>query len=186
MPTGVRLARTTDIDDIAAIQVRAWEELYGSILGDAGLRLDRAELADQWGAAILDPPDQRARVLVATQEDLVVGFAAFGPSFDPDLAGASGEIHALVVHPDRLRQGHGSRLMAACVDHLRSAGFDAASTWTLLEDRQRRAFWQSAGWGPDSARRTLGEQAAPGMDPDAGASITEIRLVTSIAAQPQM
>ena len=65
--------------------------------------------------------------------------------------------------------------MTACVDMLRQAGCSEAAVWVVLEDEPRRAFWQSAGWGPDSARRTL----ALGED-DLAPMITQIRLVTSL------
>lgn len=181
MPTGVRPARSSDIDQIAEIQVQAWQDLYANLLRDTGLGLDQTSLADQWGDAVLHPPQASTRVLVATQGEEVVGFAAVGPCYDPDLGTDCGEIHALVVRTDHLRCGHGSRLMAACVDHLRSCGFRSMATWTLLDDEPRRAFWQSAGWGPDSARRTLGLSESP-VDP--GRTVTEIRLVADIADDP--
>lgn len=181
MPTGVRAARTSDVDQIAAIQVRAWEGLYGSILATCGMALDPRALAETWGEAILRPPHSSVRVLVATQGEEVVGFAAIGPSYDPDLADAFGEVHALMVGLDHLGHGHGSRLMAACIDHLRAFGYRWAATWTLLDDQPRRAFWQSAGWGPDSARRTLGGQTSESGDESGDeATLTEVRLVVEI------
>jgi len=179
MPIGVRLARTSDVDRIAAIQVSAWDRLYGSTLTAAGITLNATEIAESWAAAILRPPTPAMRVLVATGEEHVVGFAAIGPALDQDLAGDWGEIYALVVDPEFLRVGHGSRLMAACVDHLRAGGLNSAATWTLLDDEPRRAFWQSAGWTPDSARRTLG---GPGNSGESSGEVTEVRLVVDISA----
>ncbi|MBU6245761.1 MAG: GNAT family N-acetyltransferase [Actinomycetales bacterium] len=184
MPNGVRLARTSDVDDIAALQVAAWNSLYPDIIRSIDMTLERPAVAEAWADAILRPPSRRYRVLVATEgvSDELVGFAAIGPAQDPDLSDASGEIHALIVHPARLRAGHGSRLMASCVDHLRADGCHTAVTWTLLADEARRAFWQSAGWAPDSARRawdtgSSGEQDGSGSPQ---ATVVEVRLVTDI------
>ena len=104
----------------------------------------------------------------------VAGAAAVGPSADPDAAGA-GEISLLVVDPARWRQGHGSRLLQASVDHLIAAGHREAVTWVPLADEARRAFLQSAGWGPDTAYRdrAMGEDV-----------LREVRLVTIIADDP--
>lgn len=179
MPTGVRLARTSDVDRIAAIQVRTWRGLYGSLLQEAGIALEVADVAQAWATAILAPPSPTMRVLVATDGEDVVGFAAIGPSLDHDLTGDCGEIHALVVDATAVGAGHGSRLMAASIDHLRAAGYQSAATWTLLIDEPRRAFWQSAGWVPDSARRTLGGAGDP--DQETG-TVTEVRLVVDISA----
>lgn len=179
MATGARLARTSDIDEIARVQCAAWRHLSPPTVRAAGLRLDPADLAASWAQAILDPPSPRHRLIVAidssTGSDRVVGYAAIGPSEDPDLPAQTGEILDLQVDPDHLRAGHGSRLMTACVDVLRQIGSIEAVVWVVLDDEPRRAFWQSAGWGPDSARRTLslGEE-------DLAPVITQIRLITSI------
>jgi GNAT superfamily N-acetyltransferase len=179
MATGARLARTSDIDDIARVQCAAWLQLSPDAVRAADLRLDPADLAASWADAILHPPSPGHRLLVAidasTGSDLVVGYAAIGPSEDPDLPADTGEIFDLQVDPEHLRAGHGSRLMTACVDMLRQAGAPEATVWVVLDDEPRRAFWQSAGWGPDSARRTL----SLGED-DLAPTITQIRLITSL------
>lgn len=183
MPTGVRLARTSDVDDIAAVQIAAWTSLYPGIVQALETPLQATAVAEAWAEAILRPPSRNARVLVAIEgpPDALVGFAAIGPAQDADASDATGEILALIVHPGRLRAGHGSRLMAACVDHLRADGCRTAVTWTLLADEPRRAFWQSAGWAPDSARRAwdTGASGAPpgGESPD---TVVEVRLVTDL------
>lgn len=185
MPNGVRLARTSDVDDMAALQIDAWTRLYPTIAEAADLQEDPRAFAQAWADAILRPPTRGHRVLAATEgaADDLVGFAALGPAQDPDLSEATGEIYTLIVHPDRLRAGHGSRLMAACIDHLRADGCDTVVTWTLLGDEPRRAFWQSAGWAPDSARRSWDTRAAdraPGVDRE-DAAVVEVRLVTDIS-----
>jgi GNAT superfamily N-acetyltransferase len=179
MATGARLARTSDIDDIARVQCAAWQQSSPAAVRAADLHLDPVELAASWADAILNPPSPNHRLLVAidasTGSDLVVGYAAIGPSEDPDLPPEAGEIIDLQMDPDHLRAGHGSRLMTACVDMLRQAGSSEAAVWVVLDDEPRRAFWQSAGWGPDSARRTLSLS-----EDDLAPTITQIRLVTSL------
>lgn len=170
-PDRVRLARTSDVDDVARVQVRAWRTAYDGILpAEILASLDESDIALEWGRALLQPG--RSRLLVALNEDRVVGAAAIGPSTDPDALDA-GEIGLLVVDPAEWRRGHGSRLLAACVDLLVEMGFREALTWMPLSDEPRRAFLQSAGWGPDSAFRDLevGEDR----------TVREVRLVTVIA-----
>ena len=179
MPTGARLARTSDADAIAGVQVRAWRAQYAGFLPDHLLAgLDARELADTWGASILGPPTPGHRVLVAIDGtpdagDVVVGYAAIGP--DPSGDVRVGEILDLVVDPSCTRMGHGSRLMQAAVEHLRGAGFDTAHLWIPLEDAGRRTFLESAGWGPDGAFRDLEGD---------GTVIREIRFVTDITEGP--
>lgn len=173
-PDSVRLARTSDVDDVARVQIAAWRAAYADLLPDAVLgALDADDIAWEWGRALLQSGPHRLLVAIGS-EGTVVGAAAVGPSDDPDAAGA-GEITLLVVDPAHWGAGHGSRLLQASVDHLIAAGHGEAVTWIPLADEPRRAFLQSAGWGPDTAYR----------DREVGDDvIREVRLVTLIADEP--
>lgn len=180
MPTGARLARTSDVDDIAAVQVRAWRQTYAGLIPEGMLDdLDPIQLAFAWAHGILNPPTVRHRLLVAIDgasgTDEVVGYAAIGPSADPDCAGDTriGELLALAIDPTYQRMGHGSRLMAAAIDYLRADGSVEANTWVAVGDETRRAFLLAAGWGPDSAYRDLDVDGQP---------VREVRLVTRLDA----
>ena len=178
MPTGARLARTSDADAIAGVQQRAWRVQFADLLPEHVLAgLDVRALADAWGESIVRPPSPRHRVLVAidgetADGDMVIGYAAIGPETSPDATGAGGELLDLVIDPTATGCGHGSRLMQAAVDHLRSSGCDTASTWIPLDDAARRSFLGSAGWGPDGAFRDLDVE---------GTIIRQVRFVTDIA-----
>ena len=177
----VRLARTSDVDDVARVQVAAWREAYEGLLPTPVLEaLDPEEIAFEWGRALLTATDHRLLVALDASDDLV-GATAVGPSTDPDLApGAAvrwGEISLLVVDPSARGRGHGSRLLAAAVDHLRGSGADAAAMWIPLADEPMRAFLVSAGFGPDSAHR----------DRDTGDGVLrEVRLVADISDRADM
>jgi GNAT superfamily N-acetyltransferase len=175
--SGVRLARTSDVDDIADVNVRAWRHRFAGLLPDAALAgLDPADLAMTWASGILNPPLPSQRVLVAIHDDVVAGYAAWGPCQDPDADDATGELLALEVDPEQVGRGHGSRLMAAAVDLARSTGQTSAACWTLLADEPRRAFLQSAGWGPDAAYRDV----VVGVDDAGEIVVREARLVTEL------
>lgn len=173
-PDSVRLARTSDVDAVARVQIAAWRAAYGDLLPPEVLdSLDPDEIAWEWGRALLQPGRHRLLVAIDSGGE-VVGAAAVGPASDADAAGA-GEISLLVVDPDAWGHGHGSRLLQASVDHLIAAGHGEAITWVPLADESRRAFLQSAGWGPDTAYR----------DREVGdAVVREVRLVTLIADPP--
>ncbi|MSY17006.1 MAG: GNAT family N-acetyltransferase [Actinobacteria bacterium] len=181
MPTGVRPARTSDVDDIAAVQIRTWRVNYSSILPAAELAaLEPGDLALTWASGILNPPTPSHRLMVALDgssgSDVLVGYAAFGPNTDPDSDPATAELLALVIDPDCTRQGHGSRLLAATVDHLRASGSRTLITWLPLADELSRAFFIVSGWGPDSAfrDRVISEETV----------LREVRLVTDIEIAP--
>lgn len=176
--SGVRLARTSEVDGIAEVNVRSWRQRFADTLPAEILEaMDPSDLAMVWASGILNPPTRGHRLLVAVEGSDVVGYAALGPSQDPDAEAGSGELLALEVDPGRQRQGHGSRLLAAAVEHARAGGLDTVLVWCPLADEPRRAFLQSAGWTPDSAYRDL----AVGQSEDgADRLVREVRLVAGI------
>lgn len=156
-PDSCRLALPREARSIATIQRRSWEQLYAPPIARhllAGTQL--GDMTDAWEAAIRRPPLAQFRVLVAVSSDRPVGFAAIGPSDDPDAdPGADGLVAEFVVDPPAQRRGHGSRLVNAVADTLRADGFARASWWVRASDDPLRAFLASAGWGPDGAHRTV-------------------------------
>lgn len=142
----VRPAVPGDEDDVTRVQVTAWRSTHESALGDGVVdALDTAVMRDRWAAAIAAPPGPGFAVFVALDGPRVVGFAAVAP----------GQLMALEVDPDHQRAGHGSRLLAAAVDRLRSDGAQELVTWVLDDDSARERFLSSAGLGPDGTERVL-------------------------------
>jgi len=175
-PAHVRPATGADVTAIAEVQARTWRAAYADrVPAEALDGLTPAGLAARWAAAIAAPPSPAHRVLVAVDGLLVAGFAAVAPAAEPDLGpdAAAGELLVLVVDPRAARQGHGSRLMHAAVDHLRGDGCRLGLAWVLSTDDALRGFLTSAGWAPDGAWREL--------DTGSGATITQIRMHTTLA-----
>lgn len=158
-PDSVRLALPAEAADIAAIQRAGWRDLGGAV-ADALLTSDVDDVARAWEQAIVRPPDPRCRVLVAVAggtRDRVVGFATTQPADDPD---ANPTTDALIgefsISAVARQQGHGSRLLNACVDTLRADQFTRALYWVVSADDARRKFFTDAGWGADGAHRSIG------------------------------
>lgn len=180
-PHSVRLALPAEAAGIAAVQRRAWTQLYAAPV--AARLLDAADLAgmtQSWEAAIRRPPLATLRVLVAVDSSQgshrVVGFAAVGPSDDPDANPAQdGLVAEFAVDPLAQRLGHGSRLLQACVDTLRADGFTRATWWVRATDDPLRAFLTGAGWAADGAHAELG-------DAEDAQGVKFVRLHTDISA----
>jgi GNAT superfamily N-acetyltransferase len=154
----VRPARAGDVPEIARVQVATWAVAYAEVLPAAVLAAATQERARaEWEAAVAAPPSPAHRVLVAFEQEHLVGFAAFGPAV-PDEAvpdGAGAELYALLVEPRWGRRGHGSRLLAATVDTLRESAVDTLVAWVLDADTASRDFYTGAGWAPDGYVRSL-------------------------------
>ncbi|MFL6129289.1 MAG: GNAT family N-acetyltransferase [Mycobacteriales bacterium] len=152
----VRAARADDVSEIARIQVDTWRTAYQRFLPASVLSaLSVEQAAEAWGAAVATPPTAAHRVLVATEQDFLVGFAAVGPSGEEDAQPGEAAFAALLVEPRWGRRGHGSRLLAATVDHLRADGVTRLVAWVPDGDRASAAFLESAGWERDGAVRML-------------------------------
>jgi len=157
----VRPAVAGDEDAIVAIQLEAWQGAHADVLAGALDVLDRDAMRAQWSAAVTAPPSGH-RVLVACAGATVVGFASVAPVRSTDPTGAPGGlVLALEVQPEHQRAGHGSRLLAACVDLLREDGADQVQTWVLDGDSARAQFLSGAGLGPDDTVRELASGELP-------------------------
>jgi ribosomal protein S18 acetylase RimI-like enzyme len=175
----VRVAWAQDAAGIADVQVAAWRERYAAVLPTEVLRsLEPAAFAEQWVSALTRPKDARHRVLVALARTSIEGFAMTVPSADPDADPVSdGEIAELVVAPTAQRVGHGSRLLHACADTLRSDGFSRATIWLAATDDALRRFLTVAGWGTDGAYRELD------LHGDGSITVRQVRLHTDLSRE---
>ena len=173
----VRVAWADDAEAIAAVQVRAWRRSYAGLLpGEVLEGLDAEQFAATWHASLVKPADARNRVLVALERNTVRGFAITSPSPDPDSDPvADGEVSDLTVDPDHRAQGHGSRLLQACVDTLRADRFRRAVLWVNSTDDDLRRFLTGAGWAADGAHRELDLRG------DGEVLVRQIRLHTDLA-----
>ena len=172
----VRPASPADVAEIARIQIETWRFAYAEILPQPVLDTLSVDTAvDAWTAAITSPPSPRHHVLVAMEQEWLVGFTAIGPAGDLEPAdpepATTAAISPLLVEPRWARRGHGSRLLAAAIDHTAADGTTRVITWLPEGDQASRDFFVSAGWAPDGTARAL----------DTGAGeLREIRLHTTL------
>lgn len=173
----VRVAWPADAPMIAAVQVASWRESYSALLPAEILEtLPTDQFAAHWQTSITKPADARQRVLVALERASVRGFTTTAPSTDQDAdPGSDAELGEIVVDPQHLGQGHGSRLLHAAADTLRADGFHRATTWVGTTDDVRRVFLVDQGWAPDGAFRELD------LAGDGAVLVKQVRLHTSLA-----
>ena len=145
----VRPARPEDAERVARVQLSTWRTAYSSFLPEEALSVPEEQAAALWLRAIELPPSAQHRVLVAMEGAELVGFAAAEPVDD------AVELSSLVVEPRWGRRGHGSRLLAATVDHWRADGSTRAVAWAWERDSATTGFLTGAGWEPDGTARGL-------------------------------
>ncbi|OKL49271.1 GNAT family N-acetyltransferase [Boudabousia marimammalium] len=124
--------------------------------------IDEKLLAESWLEAITSRDGET--VLVATADNEIVGFAAYMqvPETGED-GGKTAEILSFTIAENHRRQGHGSRLLQAVVDHAK-LGSDELRVWISPNDEARVRFYDSAGFGATPAKRTL--NLGPVKDPE--------------------
>ncbi|MFZ0530396.1 MAG: GNAT family N-acetyltransferase [Propionicimonas sp.] len=170
----VRLALPAEAGPIAALQRRAWAAWGGPLSAELLASVDLATMTARWEAGIRRPPLAQFRVLVALGQERVVGFAALGPSDDPDAeAGADALVAEFVIDPAAVRLGHGSRLLNAAMDTLRADGFARATWWVRSADDVLRRFLTEAGWAADGAHTEVAVS-------EAGPRVRLVRLHTAL------
>ncbi|WP_290580739.1 GNAT family N-acetyltransferase [Aeromicrobium sp.] len=170
----VRLAWPDDATTIAALQREAWlaDWLELDQLGAAFGDLD--EHAGRWRSTLTHSPEARFRVLVATSDDVVVGYVVVHPGTDPDADPVrDAEMGDLAVLPSARRAGHGTRLVQAAVDTTAADRFVYLRTWVAAGDDGARLLLTSGGWSSDGAYREL-------EAPD-GRRVKQVRLHTAVA-----
>ncbi len=173
----VRLARLSDAPAVGYVQAALWTEVYAGVLApEVVAQFQPQAFARVWRASLHSPPSPAHRLLVACAGEQVVGFAAVGPSADPDAADDDAELLVLGIHADTRRVGHGSRLLNACVDTARGARFTSLRAWLPGDADPTRAFLVGGGFIADGAHR---ERVVGPQESDV---VREVRLATTITA----
>jgi GNAT superfamily N-acetyltransferase len=149
----VRPAGPEDAERVARVQLLTWRTAYADFLPADALDVPEEQAAALWLHAVEAPPTPQHRLLVAMEGGELVGFAASGPAEDDDVDGV--ELTALLVEPRWGRRGHGSRLLAATVDHWQADGATTAVTWAWERDPATLGFLAGAGWERDGLVRGL-------------------------------
>lgn len=140
----IRNAEVEDADGIARVHVNAWLETYRGLMSDElldGLSVERR--ANRWKQTLSDPNDVYHRVVVASKDGQIVGFANYGKeqSGDGDFLG---ELFAIYVLKNFQGQGIGRELVKRAAQGLLAQGISSMLVWVLAENPYRR-FYESLG-----------------------------------------
>ena len=145
----LRPAEYEDAAAIAAVQVASWQATYPGLLPDAMIAMMNVpDRTASWQRIIRSLSNTGSGgVFVVTEQDRLIGFASYGKQREPELLsqGYTGEVSAIYLMPDVLRQGIGAMLMAASGRALARAGHKAASVWVLTANSAAVQFYKALG-----------------------------------------
>ncbi len=159
---GIRAATAGDADAMGALHVRAWQHAYRGVMPDEYLDgLEPAERAEMWRTRIARA--ELTPVLVATVDDVLAGFGAYGRPLD--LIGAEpddcGQLYAINLDPAFWGIGVGRALLRRATEAIRELGCSQAVLWVVPQNARARRLYESEGWhadGGETSEEMLGVQ----------------------------
>lgn len=159
----IRPATPAEAGTIAGLHIASWRAAYHEVLPArylAGLTHEAwtADWERRLGSAGMS-------VLVASDGDVAVGFAALCPCGDQDLdSRAWHQLANLHVRPDLRGQGIGHRLFEAGLTIAAEAGARGLTLWVVAANLPARRFYERLGMTADGASQhhDLGDGA--GLD----------------------
>ncbi len=132
-----------DVEEIARVHIRCWQESYENMLPNEFLRdLSIDAKIEQWRQTVSDP---QVFKLVAREGGRIVGFVSCGPAKEGADKGADGEILAIYI----LKAYHGRKigraLIAAAARFWLSKGGRNLVVLSMAGNSQAAAFCQALG-----------------------------------------
>ncbi|MBB3452900.1 ribosomal protein S18 acetylase RimI-like enzyme [Rhizobium sp. BK313] len=144
MDINIRSASPNDAAAIANLHVAVWRETYRGLAPTEVFRtLDEGYRQARW-ALTLAEPGRHQLVLLAEQDNRLVGIGAVGAPSQPVFEGR-GEIRSLYVDPATKRQGLGRRLMRELARHLAGLHYPGAALSVVAGNDPAIAFYRSLG-----------------------------------------
>jgi uncharacterized protein (DUF952 family)/GNAT superfamily N-acetyltransferase len=145
----VRPARVEDIEPMARVHVRCWQETYrglmpDDVLDDPGFPAARERL---WTAALTDERYRRNRVAVAERDGELVGVAMSGPAAE-GAGSRERQLYVLYVYASAHGTGAGRGLLEAVTD----AG-EPTVLWVADPNPRAQAFYRKHGFVADGTVR---------------------------------
>lgn len=139
----LRSATPLDVPAIAALHAASWRSTYRGALSDEYLASDLvADRNALWSQRLLAPSPQQY-VVVAQENDTLLGFACAYLNEDPGWGSLLDNIH---VSPQAHRRGVGSKLLLATASHCAAVATEIGLyLWVLRSNTAAQAFYSAYG-----------------------------------------
>lgn len=135
-----RPARLSDGDALGDVHYAAWQEAYQGIIPSVVLR----RMMARRGAAWWHDAIRKRAIQVLEVGGIVVGYAAYGTSHDPQRRNAA-EIQEIYLTPEYQGIGLGSRLFAAVIKTIRAKGYPRVMVRALAANHRAIEFYERRG-----------------------------------------
>jgi ribosomal protein S18 acetylase RimI-like enzyme len=148
----IRSAASCDAESIARLHIASWQAAYRTELPASFLSSqDLEKRTSAWQTQLTNPT---TRVLVAEQEQRLLGFCASGPARDADTDPAAWwEIYNLHVSPERRGGGIGSELFDQGVMLALQSSAQELVLWVVISNHPARRFYEKKGMAADGAEQ---------------------------------
>lgn len=148
----IRSATISDADEIAAVHVQSWREVYGHLLGPEYFTTERIAARQRMWRELLAAPDPAKVVVVALAGADLVGFASSTPAredaTDHPLPPDTTLLHTLYL----LSAHHGTGVGQQLLDAALAPG--SAVLWVAKQNPRAIAFYQRNGFMFDGVEET--------------------------------
>ena len=144
MVTLDKIATISDAEELARLQIYAWQVAYRNILPKEyldGLSLESK--IKSWRNVLGNPALQ---TYVAIKDKIIVGFVRCDAKTGPQDTSLTCELHAIYVHPDFWGKGVGKGLMLGVIDRSRQASYKELFLWVFKNNAQARRFYENYGF----------------------------------------
>lgn len=132
-----------DVEEVARVHVRCWQESYADLLpGEFLKNLSIDAKVTQWRQTISDP---QVFTRVAREAGRIVGFVSCGPAREGVVKGADGEILAIYILKAHHGRKIGRSLIAAAARFWLSKGGHNLIVLSMAGNNQAGAFYEALG-----------------------------------------
>ena len=136
-----------DVPAIARAQVRSWQAAYERIMPADHLATLSVEKREALWRELLSR--SAPELLVAKENDYIIGFIAFGRCRDQDAAASAAEIWSVYVIPSHWAQGVGTQLWKQARERMIELGYHSVSLWVLADNTRATQFYDRIGFDLD-------------------------------------
>ena len=139
----IRNAGLQDVAEISRVYCQSWKKAYQGIVPEQYL-MDLAQ--DTWVELFTERLNSRSlSLMVVTQENQIIGAAAYGPSREKQQEGWA-EVISLYLLPAYWRKGLGKALLSCVLEQLCREGYHAVFLWVQEQNLPARKFYEAFGF----------------------------------------